>query len=468
VVGANDAEFEKLNAPRTTRLEHPAHREPNEFDCLTPDQAFAYLTGSNVGPAAADVQAHLDRCEGCRVILGEAVRALSQSGGARRDSQRSTPVPLTLAVGDVIANRYEVLRFIACGGMGEVYEVNDTSLNEVVALKTLVLTSLNDEDAVARLRREVRLARKVTHPNVCRILEFGEYHPFKHPEETVPFLTMEFLHGETLAERLARQKRLPSNDVARFLAQMLAGLGAVHAAGIVHRDIKPQNVFILPGPPERIVVMDFGLARTLSTTASAITGSRVVGTADYMAPEQVRGRPPHRSFDIYAIGIVVFEMLTGQKPFPSGTPALAIRDPLRKSPPRPSAVLPSLDPSWDKLVARCLAFEPDQRFSRVEDVMLVLREQILRMRRTSRRPYGRWATDAFAVLGLGTGLGFGLHRVTLPRAHSGDAHRASVVQVARPSAEQPVLAQPAPAAEGGLPNPASSAAGGVVPPTEMK
>src|SRR4051794_30481639 len=161
------------------------------------------------------VQAHLDTCAACRIAVGEAARALADSG-----SGPATPRgrPLTLAVGDVIADRYEILRFVDRGGMGEVYEARDTTLNEVVALKTLVSTALDDARAMARLRSEVRLARQVTHPNVCRILEFGNYKPPQgRREESIPFLTMEFLRCETLDRRLARQGRLSCDEVALVL-----------------------------------------------------------------------------------------------------------------------------------------------------------------------------------------------------------------------------------------------------------
>src|SRR4051794_33270688 len=163
------------------------------------------------------VQAHLDTCAACRIAVGEAARALADSG-----SGPVTPRgrPLTLAVGEVIANRYEILRFVDRGGMGEVYEARDTTLNEVVALKTLVSTALDDSRATARLRIEVRLARQVTHPNVCRILEFGHYRPRNGREESVPFLTMEFLRGETLDRRLAREGRLSSDDATIILEQV--------------------------------------------------------------------------------------------------------------------------------------------------------------------------------------------------------------------------------------------------------
>jgi hypothetical protein len=395
----------KVSDAPTTRPLYAPPRDRTKIGCLTQEQAFAHVSGGAAAPPAADVLAHLDKCASCRLVLGEAARGLHESSTAHENVATKTPA-LTLTVGEVIAKRYEILRFVASGGMGEVYEARDTTLNEVVALKTLVLAAIDDARAVARLRVEVRLARRVTHPNVCRILEFGEHRPQKNPNESIPFLTMEYLRGETLARRIAREGRLPADEVARLLEPILAGLGAVHAAGIIHRDIKPQNIFILAGPPERIVLMDFGLARTLSATHGAITGPLVIGTADYMAPEQVEGRPPNRRFDVYALGAVIFEMLTGKRPFSGKTPADVARERLNTDPPAPSELVPELDPVWDKLVLRCLARDPHERFGRVTDIAVRLRDDILRApgvrkrRLVSRADAGWVALGAVAALGL--------------------------------------------------------------------
>ncbi len=383
-----------MGAPRSTSLFHTAPRNGDTIDCLTPDEAFAYVAGSAIAPRAIEVQAHLDECEICRIVVGEAARARTEWKAAV-ENRAPNSRRRTLSPGELIADRYQVVRFVACGGMGEVYEAVDTTRNEVVALKTLVLTALDDTRAIARLRREVKLARSVEHPNVCRILEFGEHRP-PTTGEAIPFLTMDFLRGETLADRIARERRLPETEVARLLEQILAGVAAVHAAGIVHRDIKPQNILILQGPPERAVVMDFGLARALRLTRSAITGSLVVGTADYMAPEQIQGHPANPRFDVYALGVVIFEMLTGRKPFIGDTIQVGRARLAGTLPPRPSEVLPELGPKWDELVSRCLAPKPEQRFARVQDIASKLRQVFGTSRWSTRR--ARWGSDALAAL----------------------------------------------------------------------
>jgi sulfatase modifying factor 1 len=295
------------------------------------------------------------------------------------DDERATPAseawrggPSTLRPGDLLAARYTVTAFVARGGMGEVYEARDAVLDETVALKTLISRDLDDSVAAQRFLAEARLARQVTHPNVCRIHDFGIHRPepgrVRHGE-AIPFLTMELLRGESIDRRLAREGRLDPDLVASLLLQISAGLHAIHAAGIVHRDIKPHNMFLLPGSRERLVLMDFGLARPLAADSPSTTGQRIVGTIDYMAPEQIEGQLPTTKIDIYAVGAVVFEMLTGRRPFTGTTVLSAAVDRLTSPPPRPSKIVPGLDRGWDELIARCLAADPAQRFDSVEQIV---------------------------------------------------------------------------------------------------
>jgi serine/threonine protein kinase len=345
--------------------------------CLGPDGALAFIRDSSGGLGAPDVHEHLDHCARCRVLVAEAAEVVT--GAGRGGSLRA------LAAGERILERYAIQRYIACGGMGEVYEAVDTVLGDRVAVKTLLSTALDDQASVQRFLDEVRLARKVSHANVCRILELGMHRPSGR-SEALPFLTMEFLEGETLAERLARVGRLDRDTTRRILGQIVAGLGAIHAAGIVHRDLKSENVFLVtdPGGEERAVVMDFGLARALASPTQAAWASAsgsggswsatdgLVGTPDYMAPEQVEGRPPAPAFDIYAVGIIGFEMLTGVKPFAADTPFGRAVLRLQKPAPCPSSLVPGLPPAWDALIGSCLERDPARRFARVEEIAAAL------------------------------------------------------------------------------------------------
>jgi tRNA A-37 threonylcarbamoyl transferase component Bud32 len=338
------------------------------------------------------IQDHLDDCDRCRLVLAEAVRSATGADGAT--------VPFrTLRDGQSLLGRYEIRRFIARGGMGEVYEAFDSVLGERVALKTLLPTALDDERAVERLLAEVRLARKVTHANVCRILEFGVY---RHGDESgagIPFLTMEFLTGEPLSRRVAARGKLPLATIVTLVKDAAAGLAAIHAAGIVHRDFKSENVFLVPDGAggERAVIMDFGLARGFGGEARRGSSSTAAaGTPDYMAPEQVEGKPPTPAFDVYALGVVIFEMVTGQKPFAGASPYMAALSRLQRPAPAPSALVPGLSPGWDAVVGRCLERQPERRFARVEEIASALAAAAGGKSRSDRR----WLVRGAAAFGL--------------------------------------------------------------------
>jgi serine/threonine protein kinase len=264
----------------------------------------------------------------------------------------------SFADGEVIAGRYTVTRFLAAGGMGEVYEVDDRALGERVALKTILPEIAADPTALERFRRETLLARKVTHPNVCRIFDIGHHQPEGAGDgEEVTFLTMELLGGETLAARLKRG-RVPPEEALPLVRQIAAGLGAAHRAGVVHRDLKPANVFLVPERDGvRAVITDFGLARTdaAGKALADMTGTgEVLGTPAYMAPEQLEGKVPTPATDIYALGLVLYEMVTGQRAFVGDTLFQIAIQRLQGEPTAPSVHLPGLDPLWEYTILRCL------------------------------------------------------------------------------------------------------------------
>jgi hypothetical protein len=255
--------------------------------------------------------------------------------------------------------------------MGEVYEAEDRELRERVALKTIRPAIGTDERAVERFKREIQLARKVTHPNVCRIFDLG-YHtrPDSPPGDGgTLFLTMEFVHGETLAERLRRTGPMAVEEARPIVLQMLAGLGEAHEAGVVHRDFKSSNVILVPSQEPagkvRAVITDFGLAclsagQGVSVARISSTGE-IVGTPSYMAPEQVRGGEVTTKTDIYALGLVVYEMVTGTLPFLSDSPISTAVRRLEEPPPEPRKYAPGLDKRWEELILSCLALNPEDR-----------------------------------------------------------------------------------------------------------
>ena len=291
--------------------------------------------------------------------------------------------PTAFAPGDVLGSRFEILRFLAQGGMGEVYEARDLELGETVALKTLRPEIADDARVLQRFKREITLARKVTHPNVCRVFDV-----FRHPipggsDRSATFLVMEMLRGETLAERLRRTGPMSTEEALPLVQQMAAGLRAAHQAGVVHRDLKPGNVILVAnGSGPRVVVTDFGLARsTEEPGSSSATGALgMVGTSAYISPEQVEGRDVTATSDIYSLGVVLYEMVTGVKPFLSDTALATAVMRLKKEPASPRVHRPDLDGRWERAILRCLRVSPGERFATVDEVVAVL---------TDGRPTGR-------------------------------------------------------------------------------
>lgn len=292
----------------------------------------------------------------------------------------------SLGPGDVLAERFRIVGPLGEGGMGEVYEAEDLELGERVALKILRPERSAGEGSFELFRREIQLARRVTHVNVCRT-----YDLFRHRSSTrdgrpvdVAFVTMELLRGDTLAARLQRNGRLSIAEAGPIVEQMVSGLAAAHRAGIVHRDLKSENVILVAeGERVRAVVSDFGLAH--ATGAAASPEQRIVGTPAYMAPEQVEGKPTTAATDIYALGVVIYEMVTGRVPFTGDTPLRAAQRRLQAPPLPATHYVPGLDPRWDAAIDRCLRREPRERFRTVDEVLTLLERGVPARPRTRRR-----------------------------------------------------------------------------------
>ncbi len=301
--------------------------------------------------------------------------AISSDGSGQNALQRSQFLP-----GQLIAQRYKIIQFIGRGAMGEVYEVRDTSLNENVALKVLCSDISLNERAGERFKREIQLARRVTHPNVCRIFDVG-YHCERYPEGTileVTFFTMELLSGPTLSDRIHTTGRLSPLDALPLIEQLAAGMDAAHKAGIVHRDLKCGNIILVPGESGiRAVITDFGLARTSEQSevdpGSISAADEIVGTPDYMSPEQVRAGTVTPASDIYSLGVVMYVMLTGELPFKGSTSRQRALMRLEQAPPSPRKYAPSLDSNWEAAILQCLAKDPEDRPQHATDVARIIR-----------------------------------------------------------------------------------------------
>ncbi len=278
--------------------------------------------------------------------------------------------------GDVVAERYGIVRFIARGGAAEVYEAEDRELRSRLALKAIRREHSSNETAIERFKREINLARQVTHPNVSRIYDFG--HEQRGPDNVL-FLTMELLEGDTLHRRIRKVGRLPAAEALPLVRQMAAGLEAAGRAGVVHRDFKSGNVMLVPAPEEeggeRAVITDFGMARMASGSkeSQVVTGEDlVVGSPAYMAPEQMEDGPLSPATDIYAFGVVLFEMVTGRFPFQAETALATALMRLNEKPPPPRTYAPELDEHWNRAILRCLERDPARRFSSAGELVEAL------------------------------------------------------------------------------------------------
>ena len=291
------------------------------------------------------------------------------------DTERRGIAGPALLPGDELDGRYRIVRFIAAGGMGEVYEATDLALGAEVAVKTIRPDFAAREQVMERFRREILFARRVTHPNACRIFDLGHH---STPAGTdVTFLTMELLRGETLRDFVRRAGPLSTEDALPLVAQMAAGLAAAHDAGVVHRDFKAANVMLVParspGSPVRVVVTDFGLAWAGDTSQTLTHSDHLVGTPAYVAPEQAEGGEVTAASDIYAFGVVLYEMVTGRLPFEGDSPISIVLKRFREEPVSPRDHVPALRRHWEAAILRCLERDPRDRFASATDVVAALR-----------------------------------------------------------------------------------------------
>jgi serine/threonine protein kinase len=300
-------------------------------------------------------------------VNGGASPTVTQTVAAPVTPQGATPTPArtpshsllssssgTLAEGRfvpgaLLAARYRIVALLGRGGMGEVYRAHDLTLGQEVALKFLPEVAARNPAALARFYNEVRIARQVSHVNVCRVYDLGEV-------DGQPYLSMEYVDGEDLGSLLRRIGHLPSDKAIEIARQLCAGLAAAHAKGVLHRDLKPANVML--NGRGHVVVTDFGLA----ALADEIPGEEIRnGTPAYMAPEQLAGREVTVQSDIYSLGLVLYEVFTGKRAFEASTLAELVRLHTETSPVSPSTLVKELDPAVESAILRCLDPEPSNR-----------------------------------------------------------------------------------------------------------
>ena len=263
--------------------------------------------------------------------------------------------------GRVLGERFEILGTLGAGGMGVVYKVRDRELDDLVALKMLKQAVFENPEHLERLKSELKLARKITHPNVLRTFDFGEI-------GGLPFISMEFVRGITLRQVLDETGALPYSAGLRLARQLCRGLEAAHAVGVLHRDIKPENLIVEANGNAKL--MDFGIARPIEREEAGHTQEGfIVGTPQYMAPEQLQGQEVDQRVDLFAVGVVLYEIFTNRVPFNGDNPMQVMMATLKEEPIRPSEYWAEIPKPLEKAIIRCLSKDPKDRYSKVSGLL---------------------------------------------------------------------------------------------------
>ena len=283
------------------------------------------------------------------------------SGRLSMDSPKpgnsQTPTTLMHLVA-ALESRYQVLQELGRGGMGIVYQAYDKQLKEQVALKIISPLFGNDPDAVERLKREVSSARRISHPNVIRIFDIGE-------SSGLHFVSMEYFAGASLKDYVKRHGALSLIQAKNIVLQICDGLLAAHGQGVIHRDLKSHNIII--NSANHIKIIDFGLARSAYTEGMTATGL-ILGTPEYMAPEQVAGKKVDERADIYSLGIILYEIFTGRVPFTGDSPIAVGFQQLKDPPPDPREINPQVPEDVTAIILKALEKDPFRRFRSVQDM----------------------------------------------------------------------------------------------------
>jgi predicted Ser/Thr protein kinase len=264
-------------------------------------------------------------------------------------------------IAEALAARYEILDTLGEGGMGMVYRVRDRETNEMLALKLLRPEIARDPAMLERFKNEIRLAHRITHKNVCRIYDFNRV-------DDLAYFTMEYVDGESLRAYLKRAGKLTSERTIDLARQITAGLGEAHARGVIHRDLKPENVML--GRDGLAKLLDFGIARALDSDTA--TARIIMGTPEYMAPEQSQGKAVDQRVDLYALGLILYECLTGRRAFSGATPMEVALKQLKERPVPLRKFLPTTPPHLEAVVLRCLEKDPARRFVSATEIQRAL------------------------------------------------------------------------------------------------
>jgi len=275
---------------------------------------------------------------------------------------------LTDATAQALAARYDLLAELGRGGMGVVYKARDRETDEVIALKVLRPEVAARPDLIERFKSELRLARKITHKNVCRVYDINRF-------GSVAAISMEYVQGESLRAVLDRFGGVPLRRGLEWVGQVCSALAEAHAQGVVHRDLKPENIVITRDSVAK--VMDFGIARSLDAGATATAAGMLIGTPAYMSPEQAEGKPVDARSDIYSLGLVMYEMFTGRRAFEADTAAALAVKHIHDTPPPPRSVEPLLPAVLARAIEKCLEKNPKKRFQSAAELAAALEQHEL-------------------------------------------------------------------------------------------
>ncbi len=270
-----------------------------------------------------------------------------------------------MEIGQIIKERYEIVQLLGEGGMSYVYKANDKQLKRTVAIKTLKPNYVQQEKFVERFKREAQTAANLNHPNIVQIFDWGI--------GDEPFFVMEYIEGNTLTSIIAKRRTISLNDVLFIGAQVSSGLQAAHSKGLVHRDIKPGNIMITP--EGKVKVTDFGIVSLQNEESDITKTGSILGTASYISPEQAQGKPVSKQSDLYSLGTVLYELITGRPPFEGDTPIATATKHITDKPEKLSVIRPDIPKGVENAVLKLLHKYPKDRFKNAEDLRAVLLQQ---------------------------------------------------------------------------------------------
>ena len=367
--------------------------------------------GKSSGDPGADAHADFGATVGAHPIPEGSVSGRPPSSHGSLDQSYQN---VTLQIGDVIGSRYELLQLLGQGGMGTVYKARDSELDRLVALKIIRPDLATNQEILQRFKQELILARQVTHRNVIRIFDLSQADGLK-------FITMEYLEGQDLRQVLREKGKLSPQEAARVILQICRALEAAHIEGVIHRDLKPQNIML--DQKGRAYVMDFGIARSVHLPGMTQTGA-LVGTPEYMSPEQAKGEKLDERSDLFSLGVMLYELLVGQSPYYSETPLATLWKRIQEKAKPLSEVDPTVPKPLSDIVEKALEIEPKDRFASATEFALSLetflgpsaQSSTIFLPAPKTTPYWKWASAALAVLLISALVTFRLRTPSKPKA----------------------------------------------------